>query len=96
MRGTLRMYGAGPGRWSSRGPQLQNLRKNEDKIPLAAIDAVRAGDRDRLRQFGNPLSVRGNIARATVCAAPGRLLLAGDFSSVNRASSPGSAARCGS
>ena len=76
------MYGAGPGRWSSRGPQLQNLRKNEDKIPLAAIDAVRAGDRDRLRQFGNPLSVLGNIARATVCAAPGRLLLAGDFSSI--------------
>jgi DNA polymerase bacteriophage-type len=29
MRGTLRMYGGAPGRWSGLGPQLQNLKKNE-------------------------------------------------------------------
>src|SRR4029077_5491190 len=33
MRGTLRMYGAGPGRWSGLGPQLQNLKKNESGLP---------------------------------------------------------------
>ena len=82
LRGTLRMYGAGPGRWAGRGPQLQNLRKNEDNIPLAAIDAVRAGDRAQLRQFGNPLTVLGAIARATISATPGHVLMAGDFSSI--------------
>ena len=34
MRGTLRMYGAGPGRWAGLGPQLQNLKKNESSLPL--------------------------------------------------------------
>jgi DNA polymerase family A/Toprim domain/CHC2 zinc finger len=82
MRGTLRMYGGAPGRWSGRGPQLQNLRKNEDSIPLAAVDAVRAGDRSQLRQYGNPLTVLGSIARATISAAPNCLLMAGDFSSI--------------
>ena len=34
IRGTLRMYGAGPGRWAGLGPQLQNLKKNESNLPL--------------------------------------------------------------
>ena len=82
MRGTMRLYGAGPGRWSGRNPQLQNLKKNEAGIPLAAIEAVRSGDRERLRAFGNPLTVLGDIARAVVCADPGNLLTAADFSAV--------------
>ena len=82
MRGTLRMYGAGPGRWSGRGPQLQNLKKNESNIPLAAVDAVRTGDRAQLRQYGNPLTVLGDIARAAVCAAPGNVLMAADFGAI--------------
>jgi hypothetical protein len=32
LRGTLRMYGAGPGRWAGLGPQLQNLKKNETVV----------------------------------------------------------------
>jgi DNA polymerase len=82
IRGTMRMYGAGPGRWSGRGPQLQNLKKNEDNIPLTAIEAVRSGDRDRLRAFGNPLTVLGDIARALVCAGPGNVLIAADFGAI--------------
>ena len=82
IRGTMRMYGAGPGRWSGRGPQLQNLKKNEDNIPLTAIEAVRSGDRDRLRAFGNPLTVLGDIARAVVCAGPGNVLMAADFGAI--------------
>ena len=82
MRGTLRMYGAGPGRWSGRGPQLQNLKKNEGNIPLAAVDAVRTKDRMQLRQYGNPLTVLSDIARATVCAAPGHVLMAADFGAI--------------
>ena len=61
MRGTLRMYGAGPGRWSGRGPQLQNLKKNEGNIPLAAVDAVRTKDRDPAA----PVRQSADRARAT-------------------------------
>jgi DNA polymerase len=82
LRGTMRMYGAGPGRWSGRGPQLQNLKKNESNIPLAALDAVRRGEREPLCQFGNPLTVLGDIARAVICAGPGNNLLAADFSAI--------------
>ena len=71
MRATMRMFGAGPGRWSGRGPQLQNLKKNEGNLPLAAVDAVRAGDREAVRQYGNLLTVLADIARATVCAVSG-------------------------
>ena len=48
MRGTLRMYGAGPGRWAGLGPQLQNLKKNESNLPLTVVDSIRAGDRAAL------------------------------------------------
>ena len=43
---------------------------------------MRGGDRDRLRQYGNPLDVLGDVARASVCAAPGRILMAGDFGAI--------------
>jgi DNA polymerase len=82
MRGTMRMYGAGPGRWSGRGPQLQNLKKNESNLPLAAVEVVRSGDRARLRQYGNPLTVLGDIARATICAAPDHVLMTADFGAI--------------
>jgi DNA polymerase len=82
VRGTMRMYGAGPGRWSGHGPQLQNLKKNESGIPLAAIEAVRSGDREQLRRFGNPLTVLADIARAVICASPGKVLMAADFSAI--------------
>jgi DNA polymerase len=78
LRGTMRFFGSATGRWSGRGPQLQNLKKNESGIPLAAINAVRRGDREQLRTFGNPLTVLGDIARAS----PGNVLMAGDFSAI--------------
>jgi hypothetical protein len=47
IRGSLRFCGAGTARWSSPGPQLQNLNRSGDKIPGHLIDAVLAGDRAR-------------------------------------------------
>jgi DNA polymerase len=82
MRGTMRFFGSATGRWSGRGPQLQNLKKNESGIPLIAIEAVRSGDRERLRTYGNPLTVLGDIARAVICAGPGNVLMAADFSAI--------------
>jgi DNA polymerase len=82
MRGTLRMYGAGPGRWSGLGPQLQNLKKNESGLPLSVVDSIRAGDREGIAQYGNPLSLLGDVSRAALCAAPGMELKSGDFSAI--------------
>jgi DNA polymerase len=82
MRGTLRMYGAGPGRWSGLGPQLQNLKKNESGLPLAVVDSIRTGDRAGIAQFGNPLALLGDVSRAALRASPGMELKSGDFSAV--------------
>jgi DNA polymerase len=82
MRGTLRMYGAGPGRWAGLGPQLQNLKKNESGLPLSVVDSVRVGDRTGIAQYGNPLALLGDISRAAICAGDGMELKSGDFSAV--------------
>jgi DNA polymerase len=82
LRGTLRMYGAGPGRWVGLGPQLQNLKKNEAQLPLSVVDSIRSGDREDLAQFGAPLSLLGDLSRAALCAKEGHVLLSGDFSAV--------------
>jgi DNA polymerase len=82
MRGTLRMYGAGPGRWAGLGPQLQNLKKNESKLPLTVVDSIRAGDRSGIAQYGNPLALLGDVSRAALCAGAGMELKSGDFSAV--------------
>jgi DNA polymerase len=82
IRGTLRMYGAGPGRWAGLGPQLQNLKKNESGLPLSVVDSIRAGDRDGIAQYGNPLALLGDVSRASLCASEGMELKSGDFSAV--------------
>jgi DNA polymerase len=82
MRGTLRMYGAGPGRWAGLGPQLQNLKKNESNLPLAVADSIRAGDRGGIAQYGNPLALLGDVSRAALCASEGMELKSGDFSAI--------------
>jgi DNA polymerase len=82
MRGTLRMYGAGPGRWAGLGPQLQNLKKNESGLPLSVVDSIRSGDRAGIAQYGNPLALLGDLSRAALCASEGMELKSGDFSAV--------------
>jgi DNA polymerase len=82
MRGTLRMYGSATGRWTGLGPQLQNLKKNESNLPLSVVDSIRAGDRNDIARYGNPLGLLGDVSRAALCAGPGLELKSGDFSAV--------------
>jgi len=82
LRGTLRMYGATTGRWSSVGVQLQNLKKNESNLPLSVVDAVRSGDRIEIARYGAPLALLGDLSRAALCAGPGMELKSGDFSAI--------------
>jgi DNA polymerase len=82
LRGTLRYHGAATGRWSGTRFQPQNLKKPRTKDIDAAIDVVRAGDLERLREIGAPLAVAGDISRAMIRAAAGRVLIGADFSAV--------------
>ncbi len=82
MRGTLRMYRRRSRTLGWLGPQLQNLKKNESGLPLSVVDSIRAGDRSGIAQYGNPLSLLGDVSRAALCASPGLELKSGDFSAV--------------
>jgi DNA polymerase len=82
IRGSLRIYGAGPGRWTSPGPQLQNLKRNDDEYPGHLISAVLAGDRAELARYGNALAVAAQLARAALCAREGHVLICADFASI--------------
>jgi DNA polymerase len=82
LRGTMRFHGGAPGRWSGRGPQLQNLKRNDLNVPPNAIDAVLAGDREALAKYGPPLEVIGSVSKAVLDAAPGHRLMKCDLSSI--------------
>src|SRR5262249_44763426 len=82
LRGTLRFHGAATGRWSGSRFQPQNLKKPETKDLTAAVDAILAGNLDRVRELGAPLTVVGDISRALICAAAGHLLIGADFSAI--------------
>src|SRR5215831_21048363 len=82
IRGALRIYGAGPGRWSSIGAQLHNLPRNDDEFPRTLIDALLAGDRAELARWGTPLEVVSELSRAALSAAPGHVLICADFGAV--------------
>jgi DNA polymerase len=82
IRGTLRFHGASTGRWSGARFQPQNLKKPQTKNLDAAVDAIRAGDLERLRQIGAPLTIAGDISRNMITAAPEHVLIGADFSAV--------------
>jgi len=83
LRGTMRYHAAATGRWSGRAFQPQNLKRVEVVEDFdAAIDAVLAGDMERIRAIGSPLTVIGDLSRSTICAAPGHTLIGGDFNAI--------------
>jgi DNA polymerase len=81
VRGAFRFHGAAPGRWSSRGVQVQNFKK-EVEGTAEKVAAVMAGDLAAMRTLGAPLELIGDVVRAAICAAPGNRLLVGDFSGI--------------
>jgi DNA polymerase len=80
--GWARIYGAGPGRWSSIGAQLHNLPRNDDEFPRSLINALLAGDRAELARWGNPLEVVSELSRAALSATPGHTLICADFGAI--------------
>jgi Toprim domain/CHC2 zinc finger len=82
MRATTRFHGGAPGRWTGRGAQLQNLKRNDLNVPVSAVDAVLAMDRKALLQYGPPLEVIGSLTKAVLDAAPGHQLRKFDLSAI--------------
>ena len=82
IRGALRIYGAGPGRWSSPGAQLHNLRRNDAEYPAHLVNALVAGNHAELARFGTPLSVAAELSRAALRAKPGHVLVCVDLSAI--------------
>ena len=82
IRGWGRIYGGAPGRWSSPGPQLHNLRRNDAEYPASLIDALLAGDHAELARWGNPLAVAAQLSRAALCAKSGHILMCGDLGAI--------------
>src|SRR5215471_189486 len=82
LRDVLRYHGAHTGRWSSIGPQVHNMNRNDAEFPSSLIDAVLAGDRTHLARWGNPLTVLAGLVRAALCAAGGHKLYWADFAAI--------------
>jgi DNA polymerase len=82
IRGWGRIYGGAPGRWSSPGPQLHNLKRNDAEHPASLVDALIAGDYAELARWGNPLAVAAELSRAALCAKLGHVLICADFGAI--------------
>jgi DNA polymerase len=77
VRGTLQYHGAATGRWTGRGPQPQNLKRDSENTE-EKIAAVKAGG----AELKKPVEVVGDIGRSMIIAAPPRRFLIGDFSGI--------------
>jgi hypothetical protein len=83
IRQVYRYHGAMPGRFTSLGAQMQNLKKPTIESIATAIDAVSTGSLPCMQErYERPLAIVGDITRAMVTAAPGHRLFIADLSGI--------------
>jgi DNA polymerase len=77
VRGTLKFHGAGTGRWAGSGPQPQNFKRDAEGTDEKIAAIMNGGE-----GLASPVEAVGEIARGTICAAPGHRLLIGDYGAI--------------
>jgi len=77
VRGLFVFHGAGPGRFTSFGLQVQNLVRESN---LEAIPILKKYGMKGLAMMGEPVKILAQMVRPAFMAAPGKTLLVGDFS----------------
>ena len=85
LRYTLQYHGAGTGRWSGKGVQLQNLPRGKIKDPEAAIDMLMTdgSTADTLASlWGDFMSVAASCIRPMFIAKDGCTFTCADFSNI--------------
>jgi DNA polymerase bacteriophage-type len=83
IRDEFRYHGAGTGRFSGQGVQVQNLKRPTIEKLDDAITVIRTGDYEHVRKlYSKPLAAIGDCTRSMIIAASGHKLIGGDFSSI--------------
>ena len=83
VRGAFVYHAAGTGRWSSRGAQVHNMKRSQTEDIEAAIKVIQQGSfKKAAAVYDQPLSVIGDLVRATVSAPKGYVLMGADFSGI--------------
>jgi DNA polymerase len=83
IRNTMQYHGAGPGRWAGRRIQPHNMPRPSMPHELVAEAIELFPDVEAVDVcFGPPMQVVSDSLRAMLIAAPGKELIAGDFSNI--------------
>lgn len=83
VRDLLLYHGASTGRWSGRGIQPQNFPRGSIDDMAAAWEDIREFDLDvLLALYGDVMELLSSALRGAICAAPGRVLIASDYSAI--------------
>jgi DNA polymerase bacteriophage-type len=83
IRDEFRYHGAGTGRFSGQGVQVQNLKRPTIEKLDDAIAVIRTGDYEHVcKLYSKPLAAIGDCTRSMIIAASGHKLIGGDFSSI--------------
>jgi DNA polymerase len=83
IRQVYRYHGAMPGRFTSVGAQMQNLKKPTIEDIGTALEAVRSGSLAYLKtRYERPLAIVGDITRGLIVPAPGHRLFIADLSGI--------------
>lgn len=83
-RDLLMYHGAGTGRYSGKGIQVQNFPRGADikDMDIAVSDAINLSVSEIEEKYGNPLEFFSNISRGSVVPRENKLLLFADYSAI--------------